>query len=203
MKKLYLFRHGETDWNINKDIPFSEDVHDIFLNEAGVEQAFKNAEKLKNKGIEFLYTSPLKRAYQTAKILANEINVELEIVENLKEFSTYDETCIGLTRSEIKNKIGVAEYKARDNEKDALMDWRPLNCETKREARNRIFNTVNEICKNTPYNTIAISTHGNILRELLRACDYQDDCKLKNCEVVEVEYDNDKIIIKNRVCNND
>jgi broad specificity phosphatase PhoE len=188
MKKIYLFRHGETNWNKNDNIPFAENVHDVFLNETGVQQAYKNAELLKNKGIGHVYSSNLKRAYQTGKILAQAINVEMSVVDGLQEFSTYDKSCDGLTRPEIKEKIGAENFDLRNKEKDALMDWRPLNCETKREARKRIFDTIVNICKSAPYNIIAIASHGVALKEFLRACDYEDDSGLKNCEVVEVEY---------------
>lgn len=108
MKKIiYLFRHGETDWNKNKDIKYSEKVHNVFLNQNGREQAKKLTEILKDKNIEHIYTSKLKRANETAKILADVINIDLEIIDGLEEFSIYDNSIIGLTRQEIIDiKIG-------------------------------------------------------------------------------------------------
>ena len=71
MKKIYLFRHGETDWNVKNVIQCTKDTE---LNENGIKQAEKNAEKLKDFGIEIVFSSPLKRAYKTSEILAKKIN---------------------------------------------------------------------------------------------------------------------------------
>ena len=44
LKKIYLFRHGETNWNVKNVIQCTKDTE---LNENGIKQAEKNAEKLK------------------------------------------------------------------------------------------------------------------------------------------------------------
>jgi len=198
MKKFYLFRHGETDWNKNKDARYSEKVHDVGLNEAGIEQARQNALGLKDTGIQFVYTSKLKRANETGKILAEFLNVGYKIVDGLEEFSIYDDSVIGLTRAEIKDMIGAENHKLCMESRDALMDWRPLNCETKREARSRIVNTIQNICRNTPYSIIGIASHGAIIREFLKAYNFEDISKLENCEVVEAEFEGDLIKILQR-----
>ena len=122
MKKIiYLFRHGETDWNKNKDIKYSEKVHNVFLNQNGREQAKKLTEILKDKNIEHIYTSKLKRANETAKILADVINIDLEIIDGLEEFSIYDNSIIGLTRQEIIDiKIGKDKWAKFKKEKDSF-----------------------------------------------------------------------------------
>ena len=193
------------------------------LNEIGRKQAELNAEKLKNENIEYIFSSPLIRAVETAKICASKIGVNFEIIDSLSEFSTYDETCVGLTRDEITKKIecvdlGITSVDleiiekikkeqgdsisvsskdwVRANEDEALMDWKPLyGCETKREARNRILNAVLDICLKTNYKKIAISTHGTLLREFLRACNFKDKSKIKNCEAIRVKY----IVLSNEI----
>ena len=85
-KVVYLFRHGETDWNKNADtLKYCEEVHNVYLNENGRQQAEELVEVLKDKGIEHIYTSKLKRANETGKILANAININFEIVNGLEE----------------------------------------------------------------------------------------------------------------------
>lgn len=200
MKIIYFFRHGETDWNV-KNLEYCEENHNASLNEKGIEQAKKNTIKLKDKNIKYIYTSKLKRAVETSKILAEQLNIDYEIVDGLEEHSIYDNSVIGLTREVIKEKINKNKYYILRNSKDNLMDWRPLKCETRREARNRIVNTVNNICKKDNNDIIAISSHGTILRELLRFYNFEDDSKLANCEVIKGQYNDNKLKIIRRIKN--
>ena len=65
--KVYLARHGQTDWNILGKV---QGTTDIPLNENGILQARKLCEYLKEKNITFekIYTSYQVRAKQTAQI---------------------------------------------------------------------------------------------------------------------------------------
>lgn len=77
--KIYLTRHGETDWNIKhgnqkindnaKTLPVTDDDF-IDINSTGIKQANELAEKLKNVSIDLIICSPLPRAKQTAEIIA-------------------------------------------------------------------------------------------------------------------------------------
>lgn len=201
MKKLYLFRHGETVWNKDKEAKFSEEFRDIGLTEFGIEQARENAEILKNSGIEIIYSSPLKRAYQTAKVLADLIHVEIKIANDLQEFSIYDDSVFGLTRDEIRERLGSEKYDRFVESKDDFMDWRLSDCETRREARTRFYNALINICETEECNIIGIATHGAILREFLRMLNFEDDSRVKNCEIVEVKYNDKKLKIIKRIKN--
>ncbi|MCD7838086.1 MAG: histidine phosphatase family protein [Clostridiales bacterium] len=65
--KLYLVRHGETDWNrANKVLGRT----DIPLNETGRRQAKQLAERLSGIPLNLIYTSPLSRAVQTGQTIA-------------------------------------------------------------------------------------------------------------------------------------
>ena len=68
--KIYLIRHGETDWNhINR----FQGREDIELNAAGIAQAVRCGQTLQGLGIEAVYTSPLKRAHCTGEEIAAQI----------------------------------------------------------------------------------------------------------------------------------
>ena len=200
MKKIYLFRHGETDWNVKNVIQCTKDSE---LNENGIKQAEKNAEKLKDFGIEIVFSSPLKRAYKTSEILAKKINKKVEINDSLKELNGGDYE--GKPKDEVKKLFGNDNYESFFHTKDKGLDLYFPNGETKIEARNRIYKAVLDICEETNYKIIGICSHGFMLREFLRACNFDNDSGLKNCEIIEAEYDekNKKLKIIRRIKNED
>jgi len=73
MNKIFFMRHGENIANITKE--FSYKNVDYSLTEKGILQAKQTAEYFLNKEINFIYSSPLKRAYETAKVISDYINV--------------------------------------------------------------------------------------------------------------------------------
>ena len=66
--KLFLLRHGETDWNKEWRL---QGFSDIPLNEKGIEQAKEAALGVKNIKFDAVYASPLDRAVTTASIIGN------------------------------------------------------------------------------------------------------------------------------------
>lgn len=79
--KIYVVRHGETDWNNNGIMQGNTDV---LLNQAGIEQGLKVKKILENERIDICMSSPLKRAYDTAKIICND-KVNIKIDNRLEE----------------------------------------------------------------------------------------------------------------------
>jgi broad specificity phosphatase PhoE len=80
--RLILIRHGETLWNREKKV---QGTSDIELSEVGVKQARLLALALRDEKIDAIYASPLKRAYETARIIGQfhegPIHVEGGLVE--------------------------------------------------------------------------------------------------------------------------
>ena len=68
--KIYITRHGQTDWNTKWKLQGRTDTE---LNDFGREQARKTGEGLRRTGIRFdrVYSSPLKRALETAAIMSD------------------------------------------------------------------------------------------------------------------------------------
>lgn len=82
MPPLYLVRHGECDWNRKKVLG---DL-DRPLTEKGKEQAESAAQKLKDKDISVIFSSPLERALDTARrIHAYHPGIEIIVVPEFKE----------------------------------------------------------------------------------------------------------------------
>ena len=73
-----LFRHGQTDWNINFLL---QGVTDIPMNETGLEQVKLAAQAIEASDWDVVLTSPLTRAKETAAIIAAHVGFE-QIIEN-------------------------------------------------------------------------------------------------------------------------
>ena len=85
--KLYLIRHGETDWNRLLRFQGREDIP---LNENGIRQAKASGLALAQTGIKAVFTSPLKRARQTGEIIAAAAGLPSQAVFNLPELIERD-----------------------------------------------------------------------------------------------------------------
>lgn len=74
MTKIYLARHGQDRDN---QMGILNGHRDMPLTEIGIDQAEQISQKIKDSGIIFdkVYSSPLQRAYQTAKIISDKMNL--------------------------------------------------------------------------------------------------------------------------------
>ncbi len=79
--KIYLLRHGETDWNRDGKFAYNEN---LVLNETGIKQAKVASKVLENLDYDLVITSPFIRAKKTAEI-ANNGRKNLIIDERLRE----------------------------------------------------------------------------------------------------------------------
>ncbi len=82
--RIILIRHGETNWN--KEGRFQGQI-DIPLNEKGKGQAFKASKYLEDIEFTKAFSSSMKRPYETAKIILENDNIEIEKIESLVEIS--------------------------------------------------------------------------------------------------------------------
>jgi broad specificity phosphatase PhoE len=82
---IYLVRHGENLANITRE--FSHKLVDYSLTPKGIQQAQQTATYFKDKNIHELYTSPLKRARETADIIAQELKLPVTVIEQFREIN--------------------------------------------------------------------------------------------------------------------
>jgi broad specificity phosphatase PhoE len=82
MADIYLVRHGQNEDNLEGILNGHRDRP---LTELGREQALTVAAKLKDNGIQVIYASPLKRAYETATIIAKELGLAVQVDQDLIE----------------------------------------------------------------------------------------------------------------------
>jgi broad specificity phosphatase PhoE len=96
---IVLIRHGETDWNRESRFQGHADPP---LNALGRAQAGALAGQLASEPVAVAYTSPLRRATETAEILASRLDVELHTDETLMEVNVGSWS--GLTRAEVESR---------------------------------------------------------------------------------------------------
>jgi broad specificity phosphatase PhoE len=83
MAELILARHGETVWNVEKVYRGRTDIN---LDEVGIKQAELLGKYLSNWELEAIYSSPLRRALDTANIIARYQKIGIHIAEGLIDF---------------------------------------------------------------------------------------------------------------------
>lgn len=81
-RRFYFLRHGETDWN---RAHVAQGQTDVELNDAGRAQAAAAAPLLLGRGITRVVASPLRRARETAGIVARTLHLPVVVIEELKE----------------------------------------------------------------------------------------------------------------------
>lgn len=99
MTRIIIARHGETDWNVGEVF---RGRLDIGLNETGLAQAEALGQHLADFSVEAVYSSPLKRALDTAGAVTSHHSLNVSVAQGLVDFN-YG-TWQGLTHQEVKER---------------------------------------------------------------------------------------------------
>ena len=97
MARIILVRHGKTDWN--QELRIQGGSSNPPLNKEGRCQAKKLALRLNRRNIQAIYSSPLKRALETARLIAKHYDIEVIIEKSLREIEAGN--IEGLTSAEL------------------------------------------------------------------------------------------------------
>ena len=192
--RLYIVRHGETDWN---RIHRVQGRTDIPLNDYGRHLARETAEGMKDVRIDLGYTSPLLRAKETAQILLGDRDVPLYEDSRIEElsFGSYE----GM-RTGGEEKDGESEAFQRFFT-DTAHYIPPQDGETVPQLYERTGDFLAEICAREELQdkSILVSTHGaamtallNRIRGNLSVSEFWKDEVPPNCSVTEVEVSDGK-----------
>lgn len=185
-KDLYIFRHGQTDFNL----------HNIWqgcqcnpeLNATGRRQAYELGQRLLPLNLEIIFTSPLKRALQTAEIVAKQMKPapKIEIIPNLREgdFGLAEGSRIGNLMRDCPE---LTEQIANPTKETWDKAFPGRGSESKHEIFDRVTRALGEIVRYAD-NNIGISTHGGVLSAL--ACGLElSNVSCENCAVLHLTYD--------------
>lgn len=186
--RLYMIRHGETEWNVKRRF---QGRSDIPLNDEGKRLARITAEAMANIPFTRVYTSPLKRAYETAMIIKGERDIP--VIEDTRiieiGFGEYEGLCCAKEGYNIPDPAFMNFFDKPEAYKP------PKGAESIEELRERTADFLNEITHNKDMEneTILISTHGAALRGLLsninniEISDFWRGGVHKNCAVTIVD----------------
>lgn len=156
--KLFLVRHGETEWN---RLGKFQGCIDINLSQEGIVQA-KCVSKRFNGNFDRIYASPLKRAYNTAEIICENKGIKPSLAHDLREvnFGQWE----GLTIKDIMNDFPDEFHKWRYDHKEGPMCGGDLSI---RQASIRATNAVKEIVSKHKGEKVIVVAHGGIIRAAL------------------------------------
>jgi broad specificity phosphatase PhoE len=165
---ILLARHGETDWN--RDGRF-QGWADPPLNETGRGQAQALAIQLADVPIDAVFSSDLRRAHETALIVAEPHGIPVVVDQGLREIDVGSWS--GLTRTEIEERFPGAEHH---------------DGETREEHLARVLAAVERIACARPGDRILIVSHGGSLRTLRRHALGDPVHPIENCSVYELRF---------------
>lgn len=158
MTKIYLIRHGQSEWNLLYKIQGQKDAP---LTDLGKEQARKLGERLVGEKIDIIYSSDLSRALETARIISSIVNKPVVATNELREinFGPWE----GLTLKEIRNKF-KEEYSIWMSSPEK---FRLEGAETLEALKRRVMSYVNKIIKENKDKNIAIVSHNATLKVII------------------------------------
>lgn len=186
-KHFFLFRHGETTYNVNGFV--QGQTNNSVLTEKGHIQAYQVGQILKNHPIDVLISSPLKRAIQTAQeVLKSMPNVPFVTDERLTEVNVGE--IEGLHYTKVQEKFGE-KYKKWHSLDEQYLDLHFECGESKRDVRLRVFEALNEYANNPSYTYIAVSGHGILLSQTLLALN-QSVSEIKNGCIIHLIHQNNQ-----------
>ena len=173
MTTILLARHGETDWN--RDGRW-QGWADPPLNDTGRAQARELAEQLRETPFDAVYSSDLRRAFETAQIVAAPHGVPVVADPGLREIDVGSWS--GLTRAELAERFP---------------DGSRPDGETREQHQARVLAAVERLARDHPGERILIVTHGGTMRALHGHVSDAPFHPVPNCGVLELHFRDDRL----------
>jgi uncharacterized phosphatase len=150
---LYLVRHGETDWNLQRRIQGSTDVP---LNETGRAQAKRAGQLLAGRTWDAVVSSPLSRAFDTASIIADELGLPAPTTDPRLAERAYG-AAEGLEIPEVDRRYPGDTHVPGREERESVAA--------------RALEALLEIGEANPDRAVIVVSHGGLIRSVLGAVD--------------------------------
>ncbi len=192
MTRLVITRHGQSIANAENKFAGHSDFD---LSELGHRQAKLTADYIcENEKIDIIYSSDLKRAYNTARPTAERLGMQINATEELREIFAGDWE--GMTTTDIEAQYAEAWGVWKN-------DYAASRCtggESTAEVYRRIIPTVKRIAEQHDGQTVLLSTHATVVRALSAHALGLDETKVgeipftHNASVNVFLYDGEKLI---------
>jgi 2,3-bisphosphoglycerate-dependent phosphoglycerate mutase len=169
---LLLARHGETDWN--KEGRW-QGWADPPLNDTGRSQARALAEQLSDVPFDAVYSSDLRRAHETAEVVAAPHGVPVVTDQGLREIDVGSWS--GLTRDEIAERFPNGRQDG----------------ETREQHADRVLAAIERLARDHTGERILLVTHGGTMRALHGHVSDEPFHPIDNCGVLEVHFREDRL----------
>ncbi len=182
---LYLVRHGENPANITHE--FSYRLVDYSLTPKGILQAEQTAQFLKHTPLDAIYSSPLKRAYETAQIIAAPHKLPVMAIEGFREVNVGD---LELMPPD------AASWRLHDQIVAQWVDGKPETSfpggENFLELTERTRQALLEATRGRENQRIVIAAHGGCITAIVRnlcsdAGNELHYASMHNCAISEIE----------------
>jgi len=159
---IYITRHGETEWNTKKLIQGHKDSP---LTQNGIDQARQTAKKLQKINFDEVFSSDLRRAHNTAKIITEERNLAIKTTKLLREkdFGKYSGKEYTIFQNELKNYLNEFESLPDEEKKK----YKYPTSESDEEVINRFIRFLREVAVGYPNKTVLVVTHAGLIGNLL------------------------------------
>ncbi|MGN0152447.1 MAG: histidine phosphatase family protein [Wujia sp.] len=174
--KLYVTRHGQTQYNIETRICGRSNVR---LTDKGIRQAEELADSLKGKDIDLILVSPLIRATTTAEIVSDKLNIPFLVDERLveRDYGAIDGTYEG-TPGFMENWV---QFGYVYPEGESLF-----------KVIQRVYNFLDDIKEKYKDKSVMVISHGGVCRVInsyFKSLDNEKffEFNLDNCKVLEYE----------------
>ncbi|MDQ3874336.1 MAG: histidine phosphatase family protein [Actinomycetota bacterium] len=187
MTTLLLVRHGETEWN--RDGRFQGHA-DPPLSERGREQASALAAELAATPLAAVYSSDLRRAVETAQIVATAKGLAVRALPELREVDVGE--WAGLTWEEIERRFpeGVVRHHERGHGWEHGKSYEQMAC--------RVLRALRGIGVRHPRDAVLVVGHGGTMRAIAAYIDRMDvanhrrhdGSRVLNCEVRRIAIEN-------------
>jgi probable phosphoglycerate mutase len=186
-RSLYLIRHGQTDWNVQRKM---QGHTNIPLNELGRHQARSIQDFFLKNPVEKVFSSDLDRAFQTAEIATNSKSIIK--LEGLREVNLG--SIEGSTEAEIVALHGAEAWQSWIS-LDPKANYAFPGGETHQQCLQRILESLQNLFLTHEFKKAAVCTHGLLIRRLAHYLrpDYTELLPIPNCGIYEVEWKDERL----------